>query len=258
MDLTTLIGIIGAVSCVVICGLIEKVNFGMFLAPGAFTLIVGGTFCATMIGFSIRELKLLPTYLRLAFFKSHEKPILEEIQKIVTFAEKARREGLLALEDDTREMEPGFSRSMLEMIVDGTEPDVVKHIMKTEMEAMAQRHKKGAEFFTAAGGYAPTMGIVGTVLGVVGVLAKRGTGGIEELGHGVALAFVATFLGIGSANLLILPIGVKLQFKSHEELFRMNLIAEGFTALQAGENPTVVRTRLMSFLETKLRPKEQE
>lgn len=257
MDLTTTIGLVGAILSLVIGGWIEHVKLEYFLNPSAGLIIFGGTFFATMISFGMREVLLIPTWLRIAFTEQTHKPLREEIHDLVTFAEIARREGLLALEEHMREMEPGIVRRTLEMVVDGTDPAVVSRIMEYEISTMAERHKKGVEFFNTAGGFAPTMGIIGTVMGVVSVLANLEGGDMGTLGKGVAVAFVATFFGISIANLVLLPLGNKLKFRSEEEVFRTELLFEGLIALQSGDNPRIVQMRLHTFLESKRRALEE-
>lgn len=257
MDLATTFGIIGGVLFVLGGGLMEEVNPAYFLHLSPVLIIFGGTMGATLASVGMREFRLTPTYLRIAFGATQEKPLVEEIQEIVSFAEKGRREGLLSLEEHIKEMEPGVSRQILGMIVDGTEPGVIQRVMETEIGAMEERHKKGSALFTAAGGYSPTLGIIGTVMGVIAVLANLEGGDLSKLGGGVATAFVATFFGISLANLVLLPIAEKLKHKSEEEIFRMRLIFEGFTGLQSGESPHVVQMRMNSFLETKSRPERE-
>lgn len=253
MDITTTVGTIGAIVCVIAAAAIEGSSFQTFINPSAFILIFGGTFCATMISSGLAEMRAIPIYLRLAFGGHAEKSLEQEIQDLITYAEKARREGLLSLEDHVKDMPPGIVRQILGMIVDGTEPDIIHKVMENEVAAMESRHKKGTDLFNTAGGFSPTMGIIGTVMGVVHVLANLGKGGMTELGEGVAVAFIATFYGIAFANLILLPIGNKLKFKSEEEIFRMRLIFEGFSGLQHGENPHVVQMRLNAFLEGRKR-----
>lgn len=257
MDLTTVVGLVGGIVCVIGAGIYEGITADALLRPSAMVLIFGGTLCAAMMTTGTTELRKIPAWLRIAFFEQKKKPVREEIHDLVTFAEIARREGLLALEEHMREMEPGIVRRTLEMVVDGTDPGVVSRIMEYEISTMAERHKKGIEFFNQAGGFSPTLGIIGTVLGVVAVLAKAGEGGMDEMAHGIATAFTATFFGISFANLVLLPIAGKLKFRSEEEIFRTELLFEGLVALQSGDNPRIVQMRLHSFLESKKRAIEE-
>ncbi|MEK8024105.1 MAG: MotA/TolQ/ExbB proton channel family protein, partial [Candidatus Hydrogenedentota bacterium] len=210
MDITTTLGTIFAILCVCIAAFAphpigEGSNPMQFLNMPAFIIIGGGTLCATMISVGMAEMRQIPTYLRIAFGNTQMKSLEQEIQDLITYAEKARREGLLSLEDHVKDMPPGIVRQILGMIVDGTEPDIIHKVMENEVSAMETRHKKGIDLFTTAGGYSPTMGIIGTVMGTVSVLAGLAEKGMEELGSGVAVAFIATFYGISLANLILLP-----------------------------------------------------
>lgn len=253
MDITTIIGVAGAFLAVVFSAHHAGLGIETFINTEAFVLVFGGTFLATMTSFTMKELKTIPKWLKIAFTHQEHLNVQEQIQELVSYAEKARREGLLSLEDHVHSMRAGMIREMLGMIIDGTEPEVVRKVMENELHTMQERHKAGSDFFNTAGGYAPTMGIIGTVMGVVVVLAGLGTGGMEQLGKGVALAFIVTFYGIAVANLVLLPIGAKLKKKSEEEVFRMQLIFEGFSALQQGENSQVVMMRLNAFVENSQR-----
>lgn len=257
MDIATVVGLIGGIVCVIGAGFYEGITLDQLLRPSAMVLIFGGTIFATMVTVGMEEIRKVPTWLRIAFTRPKHKPLREEIHDLVTFAEIARREGLLALEEHLREMEPGIVRRTLEMVVDGTDPSVVQRIMEYEITTMEERHRKGIEFFTAAGGFSPTLGIIGTVLGVVAVLAQAGEGGMEDMAHGIATAFTATFFGISFANLVLLNIAGKLKYRSEEERFRTELLFEGLVALQSGDNPRIVQMRLHSFLESKKRTLEE-
>jgi chemotaxis protein MotA len=257
VDIATFVGIFGGMVAIAIAGFLEHVTLDMLLRPSAIAIIFGGTFGATMATVGMGELKKIPTWLRIAFFEQHQKPLREEIHDLVTFAEIARREGLLALEEHMREMEPGIVRRTLEMVVDGTDPAVVSRIMEYEISTMDERHKKGIAFFTAAGGFSPTMGIIGTVLGVIAVLAAAEGATMAKLAGGIATAFTATFFGIALANCILLPIAEKLKYRSEEERFRTELLFEGLVALQSGDNPRIVQMRLHSFLESKKRALEE-
>ncbi|NLK51627.1 MAG: motility protein A, partial [Syntrophomonadaceae bacterium] len=134
----------------------------------------------------------------------------------------------------------------LQLIIDGTDPELTRNMLETEMYAVSDRHKVGIGMFESAGGYAPTMGIIGTVMGLVHVLGNLSDPG--SLGPAIALAFIATLYGVGSANLIWLPIASKLKNKSGKETLIQELIIEGILSIQAGENPTIIREKLLSFL----------
>jgi chemotaxis protein MotA len=165
---------------------------------------------------------------------------------IVALAEKARREGLLALEDELKKVDDPFLVKGVTLAIDGTDPDEVRDILEAEVHATKAQGKHSAKFFADAGAYAPTIGIVGTVMGLVHVLENLAQP--EELGHLIAAAFIATLWGVMSANVIWLPIGNRLKRLTELEAARMELIIEGVAAIQAGSNPRVIAQKLASLL----------
>jgi chemotaxis protein MotA len=158
---------------------------------------------------------------------------------------------LLALEGEIGKIEDAFIKKGVMLIVDGLDPTIVREILETDISLLAERHKEGQEMFKALGGYAPTFGIIGTVMGLINVLSHLSEP--EKLGHSIAVAFIATLYGVASANILWLPMGNKLKVKTQHEVMARELSAEGVLAIQAGENPRIVREKLESYLPPKLR-----
>ena len=140
-----------------------------------------------------------------------------------------------------------FARKGLLLMIDGTDPDALRSIMEIDIDSLSQRHRENAKVFEAAGGFAPTLGVLGAVMGLISVLSHLGNDP-SELGRGIATAFVATFYGVGMANVLLLPIAEKLKVRSHEERIVREMILEGIVSIQAGDNPRIVREKLESFL----------
>jgi chemotaxis protein MotA len=170
------------------------------------------------------------------------------ITTLVTAARRARRDGILALEDAAEDpaTDP-FLAQGLRLIVDGADEATVREILTAEIDAMRRRHQRGIALFEQMGGFAPTMGIIGTVLGLVHVLARLGEGSTEGLGQGIAVAFIATLYGIFSANVLLIPMAANLRGKSEEEAFRRQMVLEGIQGIQAGSNPHMLELRLLAF-----------
>jgi len=174
-----------------------------------------------------------------------------KVVELVGYAESARRDGLLALDEVTASIEDPFTKKGLQLVVDGTDPDLVADILEAENDAMRKRHSAAVQPFDKAGGYAPTMGIIGTVFGLVHVL-----GNLDQpatLGPMIAAAFIATLLGVASANVVFLPAGARLKQLSQEELHARSLIVEGILSIQAGDNPRVVQEKLITFVPPALR-----
>jgi chemotaxis protein MotA len=163
-------------------------------------------------------------------------------ETLVKFAERARREGLLALESDVEGIEDPFIRHGLQMVIDGLEPDTVEEILEIEIESMQGRHLKGIDMFAKMGGYSPTFGVLGTVMGLVSVLANLADP--SGLGESIATAFIATLFGVGAANILWLPVSANLKVKDSEEAKERHLALAAILAIQAGDNPRIVAQKL--------------
>ena len=245
MKATTGIGIVVAVLGLAVGVVLEGGNLAAFLNVPALIIIIAGTAGATVAGTSIDRAKQVPALYKKAM--SGEKPDLQaEVDRMVALAEKARREGLLALEDDIEEIPDAFTRKGLQLVVDGTDPELVREILDNEIDGMAARHKLAVQPFEKAGGFAPTMGIIGTVLGLVHVLENLDRP--ETLGPAISGAFIATLYGVGSANVIFLPVANRLKMMSEEEVEARTLTLEGILAIQAGDNPRVVADKLLAFV----------
>ncbi len=257
MDLATIIGLIAGLGIVVIAMVMEKGNpADLFKNPAALVLTIGGALAAAMVSYPLKTLLGLPTMFIKAINAGKEQSH-EAIELLVKMADKARREGLLTLEEDARKVEDAFLRRGIMMVVDGLDPAQVRSILSTEVKHMEERHEQGIGFLNACGGFAPTMGIIGTVQGLITVLAGLG-GDPGALGEKIGAAFLATLWGILTANLIWIPLAGKLRHNSAEEAAYRHLLIEGIMSLQAGENPRVLRDKLNAFLPPKSRPTEEK
>lgn len=245
MELTTIGGLILGIIALVGGFLLEGGHIGALFQLSAAIIVFGGTIGATVIAFSLKEVFTIPRLLRIAFFSKQPEPG-DIIELMVSLAEEARREGLLYLENRLEEIEDPFMRKGIQLVIDGTDPEVVKSILETELYNLEERHRVGAAIFEAAGGYAPTMGIIGTVMGLIHVLGSVSSP--EKLAPAIAVAFMATLYGVASANIFWLPLSAKLQNLSKKELLMRELIMEGIISIQAGYNPILIRERLTAFL----------
>jgi len=255
MELTTIGGILFGIVSLVGGFLLEGGHAGALLQLSAAIIVFGGTIGATVVAFSLKEVLTVPKLLRIAFF-SKQPDTAQTIELVVSLAEEARREGLLYLENRLDEIEDPFMRKGIQLVVDGTDPEVVKNILETELYNVEERHRVGSAIFEAAGGYAPTMGIIGTVMGLIHVLSSISTP--EKLASAIAVAFMATLYGVASANILWLPLSAKLQNLSKKELLVRELMLEGIVSLQAGYNPILIRERLTAFLAPSSRESQVE
>ncbi|KPL84141.1 hypothetical protein SE15_02925 [Thermanaerothrix daxensis] len=249
MDLATIVGFIAGVVILITVLILDGGSPVELIAhPAPILLIVGGSLAATTISSPLREVLKLPKLIILAITQNHFEP-LEIIELITRMADKARREGLLALEDEAKKIKEPFLQKGIMMVVDGVDPHQVREILESSIHHMENRHRRGAGLFAAAGGFSPTFGIIGTVMGLISVLKQLDDP--NQLARSIASAFLATLWGLLMANLIYLPIAAKLKSRSEEEVQYRYMIMEGILAIQAGENPRIVREKLMAFLPPK-------
>src|SRR5580692_5529170 len=245
MKAATAIGIGVAFAALALSSMMDGTSPAAFLNPEALLIILGGTFGVTLASVGMQSMKRIPSLYKLTF--SAEPPDLRgRLDLLVSLADQARREGLLALDAQLSEVEDGFTRNALQLVVDGTDPEMVHAIMEAEVDGMAARHAAAAAPFEKAGGFAPTMGIIGTVLGLVHVLQNLAAP--STLGPSISAAFLATLMGVGSANVIFLPIANRLKAISAEEVELRMMTLEGILSIQAGDNPRRVADKLMSYL----------
>jgi chemotaxis protein MotA len=251
----TAIGVVGAVACLILSVILEGGNPAALFNIPALLIVVGGTGMATFASTTVDGIKNIPRLYKRSFGGSEVDPAAG-ITQMVALAEKARRDGLLALEDDIAGIGDPFTRTGIQLVVDGTDSDLVRHILQSEIDGMAARHRAGGHLFATAGGFAPTLGILGTVLSLVHVLENLSSPG--TLGHSIAGAFLATLYGVGSANLIFLPVANKLKELSAIELLYREMLLEAVLSIQAGDNPRMLREKLETFIEPGARGGPQE
>ncbi|MBD3404443.1 flagellar motor protein [candidate division GN15 bacterium] len=246
MDFATILGMILAVAAIGGAYHLEGGQFGTIFLAAPMLIVIGGTLGATVVTTSMDTVRQVPGYLRRAMTGGSYR-FTDTIERIVRLAEKARREGILGLENDLRREKDPFLRKALQLVVDGTDVGTLRDILEIESAYAAERQKKGIYFFRKAGGFSPTMGILGTVLGLVHTLSN--TGDASRMATAIAAAFIATLWGVGLANVFFLPVSDKLRLRLDEEAAHLELITEGAVAIQSGENPRNIRRRLLSFIE---------
>lgn len=249
MDPTSIIGIILGITLVVGSGLIEGLPPSSLIAPTALMIILGGTAGATMTCYSMNELKMLVSATGTAF-KKRTVELPELFETFGELATLARREGLLVLENHPIPIDSPLLKRGVGLIVDGTEPTLLRDMLTTELYTFEERSKVMASVWATAGGFAPTMGIIGTVMGLILVMGNLENA--SELGPSIAVAFMATFYGVSSANLIMLPIGKKMALAAKEETQIGLVIVEGLVSIQSGDNPRVVQEKLKSYIDETL------
>jgi len=250
MKVSSLIGLFVGLAGLYLGATLEGSNPMAVLNLPAMLIVLGGTLGATIMGTSFDAVKAIPLQYKRVFMPD---PIdlNAKVDELVGYAESARRDGLLALDEVTQTIEDQFTKKGLQLVVDGTDPDLVADILEAEVSAMKKRHAAMAQPFDKAGGYAPTMGIIGTVFGLIHVLAHLDAP--ATLGPSISSAFVATLIGVASANVIYLPIGTKLKGISGDEVHARKLVIEGILSIQAGDNPRVVQEKLITFVPPALR-----
>ena len=248
--MSSLLGIIGAFVMLIGAFILEDGKPAALLALTPAMIVIGGTLCAIIIGFPISTLKKMGKALKVAFSsKKSELPKLIYYFKDVST--KTRRNGLLSLESEISgnpDVDP-FIKKGLQMVVDGLEPQSVKSTLELQLEMMAERHHSCIAVLEAAGGFSPTLGVLGTVMGLVQVLSNLSDA--AALGGKIAVAFIATLYGVGFANIVYLPIATKLKNINNDDVLEKMLIIEAVTLIQEGVNPNVISEKLKSFLDAK-------
>ncbi|WP_077614047.1 flagellar motor protein [Caenibacillus caldisaponilyticus] len=256
MDFATVIGLLLGILSLLMGFILEGGSIAAILQGTAALIVFGGTFGAVIASFPFRVLKRIPFILKYAFFEKPFRPE-ETIEQLVDLANISRREGLLALEGRLEENDDNkFLQEGIQMVVDGAEAEMIEDILNREIERYEENILSVARVFEAAGGFAPTMGIIGTVMGLVHVLGDLNNP--ETLGPSIAVAFIATLYGVSSANLIYLPIFNKIKARLEQDILLMELQAEGLMSIQLGENTTILRNKLQAFLDKHGRQKNRD
>src|SRR5207244_6884946 len=246
MDLSTVLGIVVALGGILLGQAIEGGSVLQILQPTAAMIVFGGTLGAVMISFPMSVIKQAAADL-LHLFKEDNIQPNDVIDEVVKFTNKARREGIISLEKDAAGVKDEFFKKSIMMAVDGSEPKELRKTMEVELQYMEERGEYSAKVYEAAGGYSPTIGIIGAVLGLIQVMQHLDN--IDEVGKGIAVAFVATIYGVASANIFFLPAAGKLKFKHRKRMIIKEMMLEGCLGILEGQNHRLIETKLTSFLE---------
>jgi len=245
VDKSSLSGIILALGGIFAGLLLEGGNLRQILQPTAAMIVFGGTLGAVMLQFPLAV--VLHAIRRLgSVFTSSARDPQETIRRLVQYAQKARREGIVSLDGELPQIQDPFLKKSLMLAVDGTEPQELRCIMELELNNQAEYEEQVPQVFESAGGFAPTIGIIGAVLGLIQVMQHLDK--IDEVGRGIAVAFVATIYGVGSANLLYLPVAGKMKIRIREEQILREMTLEGVASILEGMNPRILETKLLGFL----------
>jgi chemotaxis protein MotA len=245
MDKSTFGGLFLAFAGIIAGLLIEGGRLGQVLQPTAAMIVFGGTLGAVMVQFPLSVVLQAAKRLANVFFeKKSEASLL--VKELVGYANKARRNGIVSLDAEVSKIPNPFLRKALTLAIDGTEPQELRKMMELELDTQAEREEKIPQVLESAGGFAPTIGIIGAVLGLIQVMQHLEN--ITEVGRGIAVAFVATIYGVGSANLFFLPASGKMKIRIREEQLLREMTLEGVISILEGMNPRMVESRLEAFL----------
>ncbi|MEC5387685.1 flagellar motor protein [Uliginosibacterium sp. H3] len=245
MDVISLAGLLLAIVAIVGGQVLEGGHIASLIQPTAFMIVLGGTIGAVMLQSPWRT---FVTGLRISMwvFKPPVPPLHELIEQIVGWSNIARREGLLSLENKMEGMTDPFMRKGVQLLVDGVEPEHIREVMEVEITTWETEMKQASKIWDAAGGYAPTVGILGAVMGLIHVMENLSDP--AKLGSGIAVAFVATIYGVGSANLIFLPVAKKIQANIMRLVAVREMLLEGIVRIAHGDNPRIIESRLQGYI----------
>ena len=249
MDFATLIGIISG-TFLVVSAIVSGGAGGAFIDVPSIMITVGGTIAATLINFPLGKVLGVFSVVKKTFLYQLPSPT-KEIERLVHLAKVARSEGLLALENFLDEIRDPFLRKGIQLVVDGTEPEVLRDVLDTELVQLQHRHRVGKDILESMGAAAPAFGMIGTLIGLINMLRDLQDPG--QIGRGMATALLTTFYGSLMANLVFIPLAGKLDARSKQELVTKQLIIEGVASIQAGVNPRLVEEKLKTYLAPKIR-----
>lgn len=253
MDKSTVFGLIIGFVSVAVGMVLKGAGLANLLNPAAILIIIFGTIATVVIGFPTSELKRVPKLFGVIFKESKLVSDVEVIKMFSSWADLARREGLLALESKTTEVEDPFLKNGLTLAIDGQNADYIRDVLTEEIDALEERHSGGAQIFTQAGTYAPTLGVLGAVVGLIAALSDMSD--IDKLAHAISAAFIATLLGIFTGYVLWHPFANKLKRKSKLEIRQKTMMLEGILSVLEGDAPRVIEQKLSSYLSMSERKK---
>jgi chemotaxis protein MotA len=245
MDIASVGGILLAIVGIIGGLMLEGGSIAQVTQPTAMMIVLGGTMGAVMLQFPLNVfLAAMRQSMSVFFFRGPKSEAI--VLQLVAFAVKARKSGILSLDAELLAIDDPFLRQTLMLAIDGIEPSAVRQIMRLELENRSDSEERIPQVFESAGGFAPTVGIIGAVIGLIQVMQRLDD--IAAVGRGIAIAFVATIYGVGLANLVFLPIAGKLRFRQQEEQVLKEMILEGVISIQEGMNPRMIELKLRTFL----------
>lgn len=251
MDITTIVGVVFGFA-VIVAGMLESGSIQNFISLSSVLIVLGGTIAAVFASFPLSTLKNIGKHLKLVT-QGNKYDAGPLIDSLVEFAQLARKNGLLALEEKANELEDPFYKRSIMLVIDAVEAETVKEMLEAEIDSMAARHEEEAAIYERASAYAPAFGMVGTLIGLINMLKSMNLdeGGSETIGTNMSVALITTLYGVLLANLLFNPIAKKLSIRNEEEILYRQIIVDGVLGIQAGDNPKSLKERLVSSLSNK-------
>ncbi|MDR1065285.1 MAG: MotA/TolQ/ExbB proton channel family protein [Oscillospiraceae bacterium] len=246
MELTTALGMVMGFAFIIICILWPgSVDIMAYVDPASVFIVVGGVIASTVVAYPLNTLKNLVKVMSKAF-KARKLDLPKDIDMIIDVANVARRESILAIEDSVKAMNDPFFLKGAMLVMDGIDPELVREVMEMELSYIESRHSGSQSVILQMSSFSPAYGMIGTLVGLINMLGSLTD--MDALGPNMAIALVTTFYGVILANLIFTPIAKKLKMMGDDEILRSELLLEGILAIQAGENPTLIRERLNAFL----------
>ncbi len=253
MDIATIIGLISG-TALMLWAILGKSDIGAFIDGGSVAIVIGGAVSAALVSFPMKNIMGIAKVVKNCFF-TKTRDANELIKDLVSYAEVARRDGILALENVTGDIKDPFLVSGIQMAVDGSDPDLIENVMANDLETIEARHADGKALFDNIGKYAPAFGMIGTLVGLVIMLQNMADP--SKIGPAMAVALLTTLYGALVANLVALPMADKLGVRSRQELLLKMIIIKGVMSIQSGDNPRIVEQKLKTFLPNRLRVTEE-
>jgi chemotaxis protein MotA len=248
MDIATLIGLAVGITCVLFGMVTGGGSMMQFFDPASIFITIGGAFAATIMSFPLSTITGIGGAIKVGFF-AKKIDLNKDIDMIIDIANVARKEGLLALEDAVANIDEPFLKKGIMLMVDGSDPELIKSVLETELSYIESRHATGSDVMMTLSSYGPAFGMIGTLIGLIQML-----GGLDDpssLGAGMSKALITTLYGSMLANMFATPMGKKLKIRSGEEILEKELLMEGLLSIQDGENPRIIRDKLNSFISRK-------
>ena len=255
MDIATIAGTFAGIGLIVLAILQNDGSLLIFLDSSSAMIVLGGTIAATLINFPLASVMGVISVVKKTFLHQEMEPGVV-IGTMVDFAEVARREGILSLEQKVDDLDDDFAKTGIRLAVDGTEPEAIREIMELELENIEERHEQGQNILVSMGTASPAFGMIGTLIGLVKMLMTMDDP--SSIGPAMSVALLTTFYGAFIANLLFIPLAGKLKTRSQDEVLIKRLILEGIMAIQSGENPRMVEQKLSMFIAPRKRESKYE